>query len=178
MEGRCGGLQTAPGLELKKGHAMRQEHRQGTGFFRHLPLFFAVLGVFAGGVVTAARGAEGTSSASGQPSVEVVSGAAMTEDDALLEMYFEWLLRQMRAPVPASASLHELARAFIHEFDARGTPDLKPLTAVQFVTTLMLTEAILLTNPDGIEPELADRVLEVIHEMLGVLGGTEGRVAE
>lgn len=157
---------------------MRQEHRQGTGFFRHLPLFFAIIGLLAGGLVSAARGAEGADQSPGQPSVEIGAGEDLSEDDALLEMYFEWLLRQMRVPVPANASVSMLADVFIQAFREQGVPNLRPLAEVQFTAVLVSMQVLVVTGQVGLDVDQANELLEVIAVMLRELGGTEGQVAE
>lgn len=153
---------------------MRLNHRQRTGLFRYLPLFFAIIGAFAG-VLVASEAAQGAAIRATDHGVSSASDGS-EDPDALFQLYLEYMLRKMKAPVPAKASSAELARMVVLEYRKSGAPDLESKEAVEFVDAIISTQALLREHPDLLDAEDAVRLNSVLESMLADLS-VEGRVA-
>lgn len=149
---------------------MRLDHRQRTGLFRHLPVFFLTVGAL--GLFCEASGAS-----VGSVGVSPTSATDGSEDpDVLLQMYLDWMLREMRTAVPVPKTTATMAHAVASSYEGQGTPKLRPLVRLEFINTLLLTQAHLAVHPDLLDDDLRDRLNFALSGMLGELA-LEGRVA-
>ena len=149
---------------------MRLDHRQRTGLFRHLPVFFLTVGAL--GLFCGASGAS-----VGSVGVSPVSATDGSEDpDVLLQMYLEWMLREMRTPVPGPRTTAAMAQAVAWSYEGQGAPKLRPLVRLEFINTLLLTEAHVAAHPDLLDAVSRDRLYFALTGMLGALV-LEGQVS-